>query len=130
MLRDSASPPAAAPDSSGKPLYATLWFQVLVAMALAVAMGYLSPARAVAMKPLGDAFIRLISMVITLIIFCTVVSGIAGMEDMRKVGRVGGKALLYFEIISTLALVVGLVVGNRGADRARLQRQSGYSGRA
>ena len=64
------------------------------------------------MKPLGDAFIRLISMVITLIIFCTVVSGIAGMEDMRKVGRVGGKALLYFEVVSTLALIVGLVVGN------------------
>jgi aerobic C4-dicarboxylate transport protein len=64
------------------------------------------------MKPLGDAFIRLISMVITLIIVCTVVSGITGMQDMRKVGRVGGKALLYFEIISTLALVVGLVVGN------------------
>jgi aerobic C4-dicarboxylate transport protein len=106
------SPPAVAADSKGKPFYATLWFQVLVAMVLAVAMGYLSPARAVAMKPLGDAFIRLISMVITLIIFCTVVSGIAGMEDMRKVGRVGGKALLYFEIISTLALVVGLVVGN------------------
>ena len=81
-------------------------------MALALAFGYLSPAKAVAMKPLGDAFIRLISMVITLVIFCTVVSGIAGMEDMRKVGRVGGKALLYFEIISTLALVVGLVVGN------------------
>lgn len=81
-------------------------------MALAVVLGYLSPVKAVAMKPLGDAFIRLISMVITLIIFCTVVSGIAGMQDMRKVGRVGGKALLYFEIISTLALVVGLVVGN------------------
>jgi len=81
-------------------------------MVLAVLMGHFSPARAVSMKPLGDAFIRLISMVITLIIFCTVVSGIAGMEDMRKVGRVGGKALLYFEVVSTLALIVGLVVGN------------------
>ena len=81
-------------------------------MALALVLGYVSPAKAVAMKPLGDAFIRLISMIITLIIFCTVVSGIAGMQDMRKVGRVGGKALLYFEIISTLALVFGLVVGN------------------
>jgi len=81
-------------------------------MLLAVAMGHFSPGRAVSMKPLGDAFIRLISMVITLIIFCTVVSGIAGMEDMRKVGRVGGKALLYFEVVSTLALIVGLVVGN------------------
>lgn len=105
-------PPAAAPDTKGKPLYAVLWFQVVMAIALAVALGYLSPAKAVAMKPLGDAFIRLISMVITLIIFCTVVSGIAGMDDMRKVGRVGGKALLYFEVISTLALVIGLVVGN------------------
>jgi aerobic C4-dicarboxylate transport protein len=64
------------------------------------------------MKPLGDAFIRLISMVIALVIFCTVVTGIAGMEDMRKVGRVGGKALLYFEIVSTLALLAGLAVGN------------------
>ena len=81
-------------------------------MVLAVAFGHFSPTRAIAMKPLGDAFIRLISMVITLVIFCTVVSGIAGMEDMRKVGRVGGKALLYFEIVSTLALLVGLVVGN------------------
>jgi aerobic C4-dicarboxylate transport protein len=103
------TPPVAA---SRRPLYATLWFQVLVAMALAVALGHWNPARAVAMKPFGDAFIRLISMVITLIIFCTVVSGIAGMADMRKVGRVGGKALLYFEIISTLALIVGLLVGN------------------
>jgi aerobic C4-dicarboxylate transport protein len=106
------SPHIETPHAKGKPLYASLWFQVVIAMVLAVVLGYLSPAKAVAMKPLGDAFIRLISMVITLIIFCTVVSGIAGMEDMRKVGRVGGKALLYFEIISTLALVVGLVVGN------------------
>ena len=64
------------------------------------------------MKPLGDAFIRLITMIITLVIFCTVVTGIAGMEDMKKVGRVGGKALIYFEVISTLALFIGLVVGN------------------
>ena len=126
-------------ESKGKPLYASLWFQVLVAMVLAVVIGHFSPARAVAMKPLGDAFIRLISMVITLIIFCTVVSGIAGMEDMRKIGRVGGKALLYFEIISTLALVVGLVVGNlvqtgRGfnADPATLNARevAAYAGQA
>jgi aerobic C4-dicarboxylate transport protein len=64
------------------------------------------------MKPLGDAFIRLISMIITLVIFCTVVTGIARMQDMKKVGRVGGKALLYFEVVSTLALLVGMVVGN------------------
>lgn len=132
-------PPEALPDTTGKPFYANLWFQVLVAMALAVVLGYLSPAKAVAMKPLGDAFIRLITMVITLIIFCTVVSGIAGMQDMRKVGRVGGKALLYFEIISTLALLVGLVVGNLihtgqgfNADPATLDAHevSAYAGQA
>ena len=101
---------AVAPNK--QPFYATLWVQVLVAMVLAVLLGHLSPSKAIAMKPLGDAFIRLISMIITLMIFCTVVTGIAGMEDMGKVGRVGGKALLYFEIVSTMALVVGLIVGN------------------
>ena len=86
--------------------------QVLVTIGLAIVLGYVNPPLAVAMKPLGDAFIRLISMIITLIVFCTVVMGIAGMEDMKKVGRVGGKALLYFELVSTLALLIGLVVGN------------------
>ena len=95
-----------------KPFYAELWVQVLVAMVLAVVLGYLAPTRAVAMKPLGDAFIRLITMIITLIIFCTVVTGIAGMESLKKVGRVGGMALIYFEVVSTLALLIGLVVGN------------------
>jgi len=95
-----------------KPFYANLWVQVLVAIVLAVAFGYLSPAKAVAMKPLGDGFIRLITMIISLIIFCTVVSGIASMQDLKKVGRVGGKALLYFEVVSTIALFIGLVVGN------------------
>jgi aerobic C4-dicarboxylate transport protein len=93
-------------------LYATLWVQVTVAMLAAVILGAVSPERAIAMKPLGDAFIRLITMIITLIIFCTVVSGIAGMQDMKKVGRVGGKALLYFEVVSTIALFLGLLVGN------------------
>ncbi len=95
-----------------KPFYRSLWGQVLVAIAIAIALGYFTPHTAVAMKPLGDAFIRLISMMITLVIFCTVVTGIARMQDMKKVGRVGGKALLYFEIVSTLALLVGMVVGN------------------
>jgi aerobic C4-dicarboxylate transport protein len=95
-----------------KPFYANLWVQVVIAIGLAVAFGYLSPAKAIAMKPLGDGFIRLITMVISLIIFCTVVSGIASMQDLKKVGRVGGKALLYFEVVSTLALLIGLVVGN------------------
>jgi aerobic C4-dicarboxylate transport protein len=95
-----------------KAFYAALWVQVAIAMVAAVIFGHLSPARAVAMKPLGDAFIRLITMIITIIIFCTVVSGIAGMQDMKKVGRVGGKALLYFEIVSTIALVIGMIVGH------------------
>jgi len=86
--------------------------QVGIAIVMAVLFGYLSPTRAVAMKPLGDAFIRLITTIITIMIFCTVVTGIAGMRDLRKVGRVGGKALLYFEIVSTLALIIGLIVGN------------------
>ena len=95
-----------------KPLYADLSFQVVVGVAVAILLGYVSPTTAAAMKPLGDAFIRLITMIITLVIFCTLVTGIAGMEDMKKVGRVGGKALLYFEVVSTFALLIGLFVGN------------------
>jgi aerobic C4-dicarboxylate transport protein len=100
------------PASSKLPFYRVLWVQVLVAMGLAIVLGYVNPARAVAMKPLGDAFIRVITMIITLIIFCTVVTGIAGMENLKKVGRVGGMALIYFEIVSTIALLIGLLVGN------------------
>src|SRR3984893_16243474 len=103
-------PPAAAVRK--QPFYASLWVQVLLAIVFAIAFGYLSPTEAMAMKPLGDGFIRLITMIISLIIFCTVVSGIASMQDMKKVGRVGGKALLYFEVVSTLALFIGLVIGN------------------
>jgi aerobic C4-dicarboxylate transport protein len=99
-------------SANRKPFYRSLWGQVLLGIAIAIVLGYFRPHTAVAMKPLGDAFIRLISMIITLVIFCTVVTGIARMEDMKKVGRVGGKALLYFEIVSTLALLVGMVVGN------------------
>ena len=100
------------PDAKKKPFYTSLSFQVLAAIAMAIALGYLRPLQAIAMKPLGDAFIRLITMIISVIIFCTVVTGIAGMESVKKVGRVGGKALLYFELVSTLALIIGLVVGN------------------
>jgi aerobic C4-dicarboxylate transport protein len=100
-----ASPPK-------KPFYTGLSFQVLAGVTLAVILGYVSPATAVSMKPLGDVFIRMITMIITLVIFCTLVTGIAGMEDMKKVGRVGGKALLYFEVVSTMALLIGLLVGN------------------
>jgi len=105
---------AQVPTSTGsrKPFYTKLWVQVVFGMGLAIIFGYIRPERAIAMKPLGDAFIHLISMIISLIIFCTVVSGIAGMQDLKKVGRVGGKALLYFEIVSTFALLLGLAVGN------------------
>jgi aerobic C4-dicarboxylate transport protein len=100
------------PNAPKKPFYMGLSFQVLVGIGVAIAFGYLSPAKAIAMKPLGDGFIRLITMIITLVVFCTVVSGIASMQDLKKVGRVGGKALLYFEVVSTLALLLGLIVGN------------------
>jgi aerobic C4-dicarboxylate transport protein len=95
-----------------KPFYTGLSFQVMVGVVIAIIFGYLSPAKAEAMKPLGDGFIRLITMIIAFVIFCTVVTGIAGMQDMKKVGRVGGKALLYFEVVSTLALIIGLLVAN------------------
>jgi len=100
------------PNPRKKTFYANSSVQVLFAIGAAITLGYLRPATAIAMKPLGDGFIRLITMIITLIVFCTVVTGIAGMEDLKKVGRVGGKALVYFEVISTLALFIGLVVGN------------------
>jgi aerobic C4-dicarboxylate transport protein len=95
-----------------KSFYANSSVQVLFAIGAAIVLGYMWPAEAIKMKPFGDAFIRLITMIITLVIFCTVVTGIAGMENMKKVGRVGGKALIYFEIVSTLALFIGLLVGN------------------
>jgi aerobic C4-dicarboxylate transport protein len=100
------------PAPRRKPFYTNLWVQVLAAVGLGILLGYFRPATAIAMKPLGDGFIRLITMIITLIIFCTVVSGMAGLRNLRKVGRVGGKALIYFEAVSTLALFIGLVVGN------------------
>jgi aerobic C4-dicarboxylate transport protein len=110
------TPPAIESEASSpsrkKPFYTGLSFQVLAGGAIAIILGYVSPTTAAAMKPLGDAFIRLITMIITLVIFCTLVTGIAGMDDMKKVGRVGGKALLYFEVVSSLALLVGLLVGN------------------
>src|SRR3954447_8092639 len=79
------------PSARTRRWYTSLWVQVSVGILLAVLFGYVSPERAVAMKPLGDAFIRLITMIITVMIFCTVVTGIAGMRNLRKVGRVGGK---------------------------------------
>jgi len=98
--------------STRKPIYRSLYFQVVSAIVAGVLLGYLAPETAVAMKPLGDAFIKLIKMIIAPIIFCTVVVGIAGMEDMKKVGKTGGYALIYFELVSSLALMVGLVLVN------------------
>ena len=95
-----------------KPLYRSLYFQVIVAIVLGVLLGHFYPETGTAMKPLGDGFIRLIKMIIAPIIFCTVVVGIAGMEDMKKVGKTGGYALLYFEIVSSVALIVGLIIVN------------------
>ncbi|HTF22591.1 MAG TPA: dicarboxylate/amino acid:cation symporter [Candidatus Limnocylindria bacterium] len=112
MLLPAATAPETSSPPRKRPFYMGLSFQVLLGVAIAIILGHVSPASAVAMKPFGDAFIRLITMIITLVIFCTLVTGIAGMEDMKKVGRVGGKALLYFEAVSTLALLIGLVVGN------------------
>ncbi|WP_338763601.1 dicarboxylate/amino acid:cation symporter [Massilia sp. METH4] len=95
-----------------KPFYKILYVQVLFAIFVGVLLGIYLPTDAVAMKPLGDGFIKLIKMIIAPVIFCTIVSGIAGMQDVKKIGRVGGKALLYFEIVSTFALVIGLFVAN------------------
>ncbi|OAK66547.1 C4-dicarboxylate transporter [Variovorax paradoxus] len=99
-------------QSASKPFYKSLYFQVITAIVLGVLLGHFYPDTGASMKPLGDGFIKLIKMIIAPIIFCTVVVGIAGMEDMKKVGKTGGLALLYFEIVSSIALVVGLVIIN------------------
>ncbi|MGO4152202.1 dicarboxylate/amino acid:cation symporter [Cupriavidus sp. YAF13] len=99
-------------DNHPKPLYRSLYFQVITAIVIGVILGHFYPQAGEAMKPLGDGFIKLIKMIIAPIIFCTVVVGIAGMEDMKKVGKTGGLALLYFEVVSAIALVVGLVIIN------------------
>ncbi|MBI3730535.1 MAG: dicarboxylate/amino acid:cation symporter [Burkholderiales bacterium] len=92
--------------------YKSLYFQVITAIVMGVLLGHFYPESGASMKPLGDGFIKLIKMMIAPIIFCTVVVGIAGMEDMKKVGKTGGMALLYFEVVSTLALIIGLIIVN------------------
>ncbi len=96
----------------GKPWYRILYVQVLLAVFLGILVGYFFPAVGVSVKPLGDGFIKLVKMMIAPIIFCTVVHGIASMGDLKRLGRVGAKTLIYFEIVSTVALVIGLVVVN------------------
>jgi len=97
---------------TNKPLYRSLYFQVIVAIVIGIGIGHFYPDSGAAMKPLGDGFIKLIKMIIAPIIFCTVVTGISGMENMKKVGKTGGLALLYFEVVSTVALIIGLLVIN------------------
>jgi aerobic C4-dicarboxylate transport protein len=110
----SAVIPTAPPRRVEKPWYTILYVQVLIAILLGVVVGWQFPGLATNdwIKALGDGFIRLIKMIIAPIIFCTVVSGIAHIQDARKVGRVGVKALVYFEVVSSFALIVGLIVGN------------------
>ena len=93
-------------------VFRLLYVQVLVGIALGIAVGAIWPDVGVALKPLGDAFIKLIKMAVAPVIFCTIVSGIARMSDIKAFGRLGAKTLVYFEVVSTLALVVGLMVGN------------------
>lgn len=95
-----------------KPLWKQLWLQVLIAIAIGAAIGWLKPDLGVALKPLGDGFVALIRMMIGPVVFCTVVHGIASMGDLGKAGRIGLKAILYFEVVSTLALVLGLAAGH------------------
>ena len=101
--------PSAAADR--QPWYKVLYIQVLIAIALGILLGWVSPKTGVSVKWLGDAFIALIKMMIAPVIFCTIVHGIASIGDLRKVGRVGVKALVYFEVVSTLALFIGVIVG-------------------
>ncbi|MDN3276121.1 dicarboxylate/amino acid:cation symporter [Frankia sp. RB7] len=101
---------AAAPAAERKPLYTSLFVQVLAALVLGIILGVATPDFAISLKILSDAFLKLISMIVAPIVFCVVVHGIAGAGDLKKVGRVGAKALLYFEVMTTVALVVGLIL--------------------
>jgi aerobic C4-dicarboxylate transport protein len=97
-------------NTAGQPFYRNLYFQVLVAIAIGVILGKVNPGAGAAMKPLGDGFIKLIKMMIAPIIFCTVVLGISGMENMKAVGKTGALAMLYFEALSTISLAIGLII--------------------
>src|ERR1700735_4070962 len=111
-MSSPASPVAATIAAHHRPWYSVLYIQVLIAIAVGIVLGHYFPKTGVAMKPLGDAFIALIKMMIAPVIFCTVVHGIGSMRDLTKVGRVGVKTLLYFEVVSSIALAIGLILGN------------------
>ena len=98
--------------SQRKPWYRVLYIQVLIAVFIGILIGWFFPDTGKALKPLGDGFVKLVKMIIAPIIFCTVVHGIASMSDMKRLGRIGLKAIVYFEIVSTLALFIGLIVVN------------------
>ena len=108
-----------------RPWYSVLYIQVLIAIAVGIAIGHYFPHIGVALKPLGDGFISLIKMMIAPVIFCTVVHGIGSMRDLKKVGRVGVKTLFYFEAVSTVALALGLLVGRASSARQGIRRRSG-----
>ena len=105
-----APPPRRTSPAHG-PWYTILYIQVLIAIALGILLGHFFPKIAIPMKPLGDGFIALIKMMIAPVIFCTVVHGISSMSDLKKIGRIGLKTLIYFEVVSTLALAIGIIVG-------------------
>ncbi len=104
-------------------IFKSLYVQVLTAIAIGILLGHFYPELGAQMKPFGDAFVKLIKMVIAPVIFCTVVTGIAGMESMKAVGRTGAVALLYFEVVSTIALIIGLIIVKRGAAGRRDERR-------
>jgi aerobic C4-dicarboxylate transport protein len=123
-----------------KPWYKILYIQVLIAVAVGILVGYFKPDLGTSLKPLGDGFIALVKMIIAPIIFCTVVHGIASMSDLKKLGRVGIKSLVYFEIVSTIALAIGLIVVNtlhpgsgfdmKTVDPAKVKQSQGYAEQA
>ena len=112
VMANAALAPGAAEASRHKPWYTILYVQVLIAIAVGILVGHFYPSLGVALKPLGDGFIALIKMMIAPVIFCTVVHGISSMSDLKKIGRVGVKTLLYFEVVSSIALIIGLIVGH------------------
>src|SRR5215831_745456 len=125
--------------AAAKPWYKVLYIQVLIAIVLGAIVGWLWPSVATNdwIKAMGDGFIKLIKMVIAPIIFCTVVSGIAHIQDAKKVGRIGVKALVYFEVVSTFALLIGLIIGNLvkpgagfGSAAADAAKVAGYAKQA
>jgi aerobic C4-dicarboxylate transport protein len=111
MAKAASTRPASSAPAHRKPWYAILYVQVLIAIAIGVLIGHFFPTAGTALKPLGDGFIALIKMMIAPVIFCTVVHGIASMRDLKKIGRVGLKTLVYFEVLSSFALLIGLIVG-------------------